>query len=589
MAEKTYKPWEVMKWLLQQVKPYWFYFLLIALLSFGSSLCSLGITEGLRRLVNAAQIKSRIEVWEAFYFSLTVVLVGLCVNFLSTYLRAVVNHNSIYWQQKNFFKHLIQLKQKHLEKYHSGDLFTRLDSSAYVAQDGMNNKMIDILQNAFTIILLSFYLSHLNVTLTLISLTLAISLPLLILPISGRLRKAYDKVYSTKAKINADATDIVQGTETVRSFSLQKRLLNNIRHLYDETYHFSKKSYRLSFLTFHIQNFVVIGGILVILGYGGVLVIRGVLDVGSVVAFLVSFEQLIFPISRLANSWSELQGTLSQGQRVREVMLLPTEEDLALIDSEKKNENGIIFDNISFSYTSGKEVLSKVSFIAKPDQVTAFAGPSGSGKSTIIKLLMKIYEPDSGVIRYNGMDINNTSLINWRAKIAYVAQDSPIFTGTVAENLRISKENATEDEMWQALKAANLDDLIKSLPDGLETLLGEKGTGLSGGEKQRLTIARALLGNPEILLLDEATSSLDNENERLVKEALEKLMRGRTTLVVAHRFSTIEKAAQIIYLEEGKILEQGTYYELMALEGRFSQMATSENQELVTPVAKVGV
>ena len=352
--------------------------------------------------------------------------------------------------------------------------------------------------------------------------------------------------------------------------------MQKIDLFYNKAYRLKVKNWHLSFAFWQIEKTIIYSGYIVILGYGGFQVIKGSLTIATIVAFLFSLEKLISPNFHMVNIWPELQEALYNTHKIREIMLLPKENREEIVITPYKEESGIVFDKVSFAYKDNKEVLSGASFTANVGAKTIFLGPSDSGKSTILKLLIRLYPVDSGQIRFNGNDIRSITLDQWREKIAYVAQTPSFFSISIAENLRQSKVAATEDEIWTALEETKLVQVIKKLPYGLETILGEKGVGLSFGEKQRLSIARAIIKNPEILLLDEVTSSLDNENTNFVRDSMEKLMDGRTTIILSRKLSTIKKANKIVYLEHGRIVEEGSYHELMALGGRFYNMFIKE-------------
>jgi ABC-type multidrug transport system fused ATPase/permease subunit len=236
-------------------------------------------------------------------------------------------------------------------------------------------------------------------------------------------------------------------------------------------------------------------------------------------------------------------------------------------------EGSVVFEEVTFAYESGQQTLSKVSLSAQPGQTIALAGSTGAGKSTIVNLLCRFYEYDQGSISIDGQELKNLSKSSLRDSIGYVTQEAFLFNGTVRENLTLARRQASDDEIWKALEAARAADFVHALPQKLDTNVGERGVKLSGGEKQRLSIARALLKDPPILLLDEATASVDNQTELLIQQALDELMKNRTSIVIAHRLSTIQNADQLYVLDQGRIVEQGNYEELLRLDGQFAELA----------------
>lgn len=576
MFKRSYSSFVVIKWLLGQAKPYLPTIVLITLLLLCKALCFLGLPEGLRRLVEAAEIHNELFVWRAFYFMIAVIIIRFAIELFRIYLQAILNNKATYKLQASFYKHIINLNQKDLQFYLTSNLITRLERLTYFSQNGIYRQIIDLYENVFTIIILFFYLFNLHADLTLLLFVIAIITPFVFIPLNFKLRKNYDDLNQRKTEINALATDLLQGLEIVRAFNLQKQLLQRIDYFYKKAYRLNVKNWHLSFAFWQIEKTIVYSGYIVILGYGGFQVIKGSLTIATIVAFLFSLEKLILPVFRIVNIWPELQEALYDTHKVREIMLLPKENREEIVITPNKKESGIVFDKVSFAYKDNNEVLSEASFTAKIGERTILFGPSHSGKSTILKLLVRLYPVDSGQIRFNGNDIRSITLDQWREKIAYVPQTPPLFSISIAENLRQGKVTATEEEIWAVLEETNLAQVIKKLPQGLETILGEMGVGLSFGEKQRLSIARAIIKNPEILLLDEATSSLDNENTIFVKDSLEKLMEGRTTIILSHKLSTIRQANKLVYLDYGRVVEEGSYHELMALGGRFYNMLIKE-------------
>lgn len=303
--------------------------------------------------------------------------------------------------------------------------------------------------------------------------------------------------------------------------------------------------------------------IVVIIGYGGFRVAEGTMTTGSLVAFLLYLFQIIYPITAFAMFFTELSKAKGATDRIIDILNVPLENGHNGISLEITNE-AVVFKNVSFSYDKNHPVIQNVSFEAQSGEMVAFAGPSGGGKSTLFALIERYYNPTNGEILIGHTPIHDLSIECWRRQIGYVSQDSAMLAGTIRDNLCYGLDQEISDkQLWHVTRMAYADEFIQAFPDGLNTEVGERGVKLSGGQRQRIAIARAFLRNPKILLMDEATASLDSESESVVQEALSLLMKGRTTFVIAHRFSTIVDADKIIFIEKGQITGIGKHEELI--------------------------
>ena len=315
--------------------------------------------------------------------------------------------------------------------------------------------------------------------------------------------------------------------------------------------------------------------VVVILWYGGYSVVQGYITAGSLIAFLIYAINLANPVKRLTQVYGNIQKALAAGDRV--IDILETQPHVKELPTAKRMDHvkgEVHFDNVQFSYDSENLALKGVTLHVKPGETVAIVGPSGAGKSTIANLLPRFYDVTGGSIRIDGMDIREATFTSLRENIGLVPQDTMLFNASVRDNILYGRLDATDEEVLAAAKAANAIEFIEKLPQGFDTMVGERGNSLSGGQRQRIAIARAILKNPSILILDEATSALDTESEKIVQEALERLMKGRTALVIAHRLSTVQHADHIVVLQQGSVVEEGTHDELLALQGLYSHLYT---------------
>ncbi len=501
------------------------------------------------------------------------------------YLLAWVSQHLVADFRQHVFRHLEGLSLSFFVTRRTGELLSRLMNDIGLIQNAVTNIPIDMIKQAVTFVGGVGFLLTMNWRLCLLILLL---LPILVVvaKLFGRqLKKLSTAMQDETAGLSTIVEEVLSGIRIVKSFVQTKRE----ERRFEETMRRSvtialRRAAVLAVFVPTITLFTFAAGAAV-LWYGGTQVIDGQVTPGDLFAFVLFAGILIGPFGAAARVFAQIKESQGAMQRVFEILDTdpevkerPDAIDLASVAGHLRAEH------LSFHYDPRQPILTDVSFEAKPGEVIALVGPTGAGKTTIINLLHRFYDPSAGTITLDGHDLRAIRIESLYRQIALVPQETVLFGGTILDNIRYGRESATQDEILAASKAALADEFIVKFPDGYQTIVGEKGVNLSGGQRQRLAIARAILKNPRILLLDEATSALDTESERLVQEALDRLMRGRTTFVVAHRLTTVQRANQILVFDKGGIVERGTHADLLAQQGLYHYLYTLRQTEETQPV-----
>lgn len=559
-------------------KPYKGWFFLDMAVATLSSVLSILAPYFVRKILAIIQGPESGIVTEVIVFYLSIVLSLYILDAVCNYIRIKWGHYLGVWIENDMrldlFHHLQKLSFSYFDKTKTGDIMSRISNDLFNIAEVAHHGPEDFLISIITIIgayILMFVICPPLATVSII--------PLPIMAVYGvifnrRLKRTNKAIRKRIAEINVTAENSIQGIREVKSYSreeLQEEKFEksnvNLKESRENLYR-EMASYQsgISFMR-QLYYFVTIAG-------GIFLIIRGKVGVADLVTFILYVSVVLPPIDRLINFTEQFTQGISSFERFTEIMdVMPSINDKLDAKPLSVSHGDIVFDDVSFHYDEGDDgVLDHFSMKIEGGKRVALVGESGAGKSTAVSLLARFYEKDSGSITIDGQEVDSVTQRSLRANIGFVQQDVFLFDASIRDNLSYGKPGATDCEIWQALEKANLASFVNSLPNGLDTQVGERGTRLSGGQKQRLSIARVFLKNPPILIFDEATSSLDTESETLIQDAFNELAKGRTSIVIAHRLSTIIDSDEIFVVNRGRIEERGTHEELMERKGLYYKL-----------------
>lgn len=574
--------------LFSYLKPYWYVVVLsfvLSLLTIGLNLANTYMTKPLTDMVFAPTDPTKIADHEHRFFLLNIFvlfligmhILGTGLGTLRTYIMSWLGNKVILDLRTSAYEYLQRLSLSFYDRKETGRLMSRITYDTGNLQQFIVNGIQDFTIDVMMLTGMSIVLFVTNWKLAALTL---LPLPLLTVGtiyFGQKMHMAYHKVWRRMSSISAILADTIPGVRVVKTFVAEQREINKFTNINNDFFKSSMNTAKLNTLYFPIMGFATFAGGIIIRWFGGRDVVTGDMTLGSLMLFMGYMWQFYGHVNGLTRLNQMLQMAASAAERVFEILDAQPEVDDSKNAIELPTIKGDIkYDNVVFSYDGEKNALDGISFEIKAGQMVGLSGPSSAGKTTLINLLCRFYDVTEGAIMIDGYDIRDVKVRSLRDQISVVLQDPFLFHGSIADNIAYSKPTATRAEIIAAAKAANAHEFIMNFPDGYDTMVGERGVGLSGGEKQRISIARAILKNPRILILDEATSSVDTETESLIQSAIERLVEGRTTIAIAHRLSTLKKADKLIILDKGKIVEMGTHDELLDNDGLYKRLVTMQ-------------
>jgi len=500
--------------------------------------------------------------------------------FFQNYWMIGIAQNVVFVMRNQLFSHLQKLPISFYQKRQHGELMSRLTNDMENVSRTLNSAIIQVVTSTLTIIGTIIVMLWLSPLLTVLTLLIVPALFAGMKWITNRTGKYFKEQQKTLGDMNGYIEEAISGQKIIKMYSQERRVIEEFEGKNEALRTSSYWAQSYSGLIPKLMNMLNNVSFTIIVGVGGVLALKGAVSIGVIVTFTTYARQFTRPLNDLANQFNMILSAVAGAERVFQIM----DEEMEAKDESEAREiatlkGEIAFEHVSFSYDQELATLRDVSFHASPGEMVALVGPTGAGKTTIISLLSRFYDADDGVILVDGLDIKKIKRESLRQQMAFVLQDSVLFRTTVRENIRYGNLKATDDEVVEASKRANAHDFIMKLPKGYDTVLSTEGSDLSHGQRQLLSIARAMLADPALLILDEATSSIDTITELKISEALKTLMAGRTSFVIAHRLNTIQNADLIIVLKDGEVIEKGTDQELIERKGFYADLVHAQRQK----------
>lgn len=600
--KRTYKPAQILLRLWTLTGKYRMFIIPLLIAALAASLVEVGYLESIRRLVKGAAESQFSLIYSGLIIGVFIVVLRAIVSLFTTWLETIFQQKTQVFLQSRLLHSLARTDTQELAKYHTGDLTSRVWTSATEAQKGINQHGIELTKNIIQLVLAFAYFSWVSLPLTMAIIAFTLIYPLVTAGLGRKLQREHDRLNASAAARDELLTDIIQAPVEIRSYGLsgymQRQFSGRMNQVFKRTMSVSVLQ-RLTEAAGRVSTY---GGMILILYLGGLQVLHGHMDVGGLAAFLVASSQLTRPIEALSGLWSQIIGSASQAARIFEILDLGKKKPAAAQPQHKFMTEGVHVDRIFYRYSEQEEVLSNISFTAPKGKLTVITGPSGCGKTTLLKVIAGLNAPASGSIQMNNpndSNHSNNSAIAYKDSVGlaalkypdqdierdikhvYVPQQAFIFSGTVEENIRFGAEELSAEEVQLAARMTYVHDAIMNQADGYKTELQPQGGDMSGGELQRISLARAVLRKSEILLLDEPTSSQDPWHEQQLNELFTVLATEYDTTIIAvtHRLTLIERADQVIYMQDGEVVDIGTHRELLNHENGYLAYLAEQGAE----------
>jgi ABC-type multidrug transport system fused ATPase/permease subunit len=504
---------------------------------------------------------------------LGVILLVWSSQYLETLYLAFASQGILLKMRTQMFEHLHKLSLSFFDHNKVGKIMSRVQNDVDQLQTLVSQNFVNVSVNLITLLGIIAIMLVINWKLALLSMA---TLPILIVVViiwQRRARRAFVWTRRAIAAVNDNLQESISGVRVTKNMSREAENIRRFDEINKANLDANKKAAFLQGLIMPVTQMLTDSSYVIVLIFGGFQVLNGTMDVGFLLAFLLYIQRMAQPVQQLATMYTDIQRSMASGARIFELLdVTPEIEDAPGAEEMPEVKGVITFDDVHFSYEPGVEVLHGVSFGAAPRQRVAIVGRTGAGKSSIASLVARFYEVNDGTVNIDGHNVNSVTQRSLRRQIGFVPQDPFLFSGTIEDNIRDGDPSATREQVIEAAKAAGVDDVITKLENGYWTTVGERGSTLSPGQRQLVCLARAVLADPRILILDEATSNIDTATERVLQESLDRISKGKTCLIIAHRLSTVTNADRIIVLDHGKIVESGTHAELMKQQGLYAQM-----------------